>query len=79
MVSFATLLSLVSPSSLIADLRFVERRTAEHFSWHPCWSWTLLLTYADSVEAWLSLLGPATTADLYFLSRLDCTELLVFL
>jgi len=50
--SFATLLHLV------------ERGMAKNF-WCPCWSCFLLLTQADSAEAWLFLLSSATTADLW--------------
>jgi hypothetical protein len=51
----------------VSDLLFPEKGTAENFSW--CSSWPLLLTRAKA-EAWLSLLGNASTADSCFLSRL---------
>jgi hypothetical protein len=50
----ATLVSLQS-LLILASLR-------ENFSWHSCWPWSLLLTCVEA-EAWLSLLGGATTAD----------------
>jgi hypothetical protein len=50
---------------LLADLHFPERGRAEIFSWPS--SWPLLLTPAKA-EAWLSLLGSATTANLCLLS-----------
>ena len=34
----------------------------------PCWSWSLPLTRADSVEAWLFLLGGTTATDSCLLS-----------
>jgi hypothetical protein len=37
---------------------------AENFSWYPHWSWPLLLTHADLVEAWLFLLGYTTLLNL---------------
>ena len=43
--------------SHFADLCFAERGTAENFSW------SLLLTCAN-IEAWLSLVGSATTVGL---------------
>ena len=43
------------------------RGTAESFSWCSCWPWSLLLTRAKA-EAWLSLLGSATTANSCLLS-----------
>ena len=55
-----------------------ERGTAENFSWHSCWPWSLLLTRAKA-EAWLSLLGSATIAESCLLSRLYQTGLLVYL
>jgi hypothetical protein len=47
---------------IFTDLHFPERGTAENFSWCPCWSWSLLLTCANSAKAWLFLLGHAITA-----------------
>ena len=42
---------------ILVDLPFVERDTAENFSWCPGWSCSFLpLAHADSVEAWLFLL-----------------------
>jgi len=61
-------------SLIFADLRFAERGTSENFSWHHFGS--LLLTPAEA-EAWLSLLGRATTAGSCLLSRLYLTGLLV--
>ena len=36
---------------VFSDLHFTERGTAENFSWSLGWSWSLLLTHADLVEA----------------------------
>lgn len=52
---------------------FTERGTAENFSWCPHWSWSLLLTRANLVEAWLFLLDFATTADSCLLTVLNWT------
>jgi hypothetical protein len=49
--SFATL--CWSHVLVFTDLHFVERHRRELFLF-LCWSWSLLLTCADSVEAWLS-------------------------
>ena len=65
-------------SGVFAYLHFIERGTAENFSWYPCWSWSLLLTPAHLAEAWLSLLGPTTAADSCLLSQHYWTELLVY-
>ena len=65
-------------SHYFIDLHFTERSTAENFSWASCWPWSPLLTPAEA-EAWLSLLGSATAADLCLLSRLYRTGLLVYL
>ena len=52
--------TLVGFSSLLI---FPERGTAENFSWCSCWSHRLTLAEAEAeAEAWLSLLGPATTS-----------------
>ena len=48
---------------------FVERGRAENFSWCLVWSWSLLLTDAESVEeACLLLLDHVTAADSLLLS-----------
>lgn len=52
-------------SHLFIDLPFAERGTFQNFSWHS--SWSFLPTHAEA-EAWLSLLGSATTADYRLLS-----------
>ena len=47
---------------LVLDFHgFTERGTAENFSWHSHWPWSLLLTRVEA-EAWLFLLGHATAA-----------------
>jgi hypothetical protein len=54
-------------SRVFADLCFTERDTAEYNSWHSG-SLMLLIRAEAEAEAWLSLLGRATTADSYSLS-----------
>lgn len=51
-----------SPVFIFAELCFVDGVTAENF-WLPCWSCSVLLTHADSVEAWQFLLAYATADD----------------
>ena len=58
--------ALTSLSLLI----FVERSMAENFCC-PCFPWSFLLIRANSAEAWLFLLGPTTTADMFALLTLS--------
>jgi hypothetical protein len=58
---------------MVTNLHFVEKGMTENFSWCPGWSWSLLLTPADSVEAWLFLLGHADFC-LLILTLLNCTD-----
>lgn len=53
-------------SHVFTHLHFIEKGTTKNFS---CWSWSLMLTIADSAEAWLFLLGHATTVDSCLLSQ----------
>jgi hypothetical protein len=59
-----------------SSLFFPERGIAKNFSW--CSWWSLLLTWPEA-EAWLSLLGSATTAGSCLLSWLYQTGLLMYL
>ena len=47
---------------IFTDLCFIERGMTENFSWYRCWSWV------TPEEAWLFLLGRATSAGLCLLS-----------
>lgn len=49
-----------SPGFIYPELCFVEGVMVENFSWLSCWSWSVLLTHADLVEAWQFLLVCAT-------------------
>jgi hypothetical protein len=42
-------------------------------SWHFCRFWSLLMTHADSAEAWWFLLNCAAVADLCLLTPLSWT------
>ena len=56
---------------IFTDLCFIERGMTENFSWCRCWSWV------TPEEAWLFLLGRATSAGLCLLSWHYWTGLLV--
>ena len=65
-------------SHVSPDLWFIERSTVKNLSWCSWWSWLLLLTCANLAEAWLSLLGHATTADSCLLYWHYWTGMLVY-
>jgi hypothetical protein len=50
-------------AQVFTDLPFIERGSAESFSWCPGWFWLLLMTHTDLVEAWLFLLDFALATD----------------
>lgn len=56
---------------IFTDLHFTERGTAEN-SWHSGWSWSLLLTRANSAEVWRLLTDPTIT-DLSWVTLLNWT------
>lgn len=58
-------------SLIFTDLHFIEGGTAEK-SWHSGWSWSLLLTRANSAEAWRLLMDPTIT-DLSWVTLLNLT------
>ena len=59
----------------VSHLRYTEKGTPKN-SWHSCYS--LLLLICAEAEASLSLLGSATPADSYLLSRLYQAGLLLY-
>jgi hypothetical protein len=66
-------------SLVLTDLQFFERGTTQTFSWHPCWSWLLLVTQRNddqprlktnnALQTWLFLLIHVCYANA---AELDC-------
>jgi hypothetical protein len=60
-------------SCIFTDLHFIDRGTAETFSWPSGWFWLLSLTHVNSMEACLFLVDCSATASSCLLTLLSWT------